>query len=167
MLAIFLIIFGILSRFLIHTPNFTPIAAIALFSGIYLSRKYAIVLPLAIMIISDIFLGFHNTIPFTWGSMILIAFLGLAVQKQKSFATLLGSSVVSAILFFIVTNFGCWLFWYPHTFGGFVNCYTLAIPFFRETLLSTLVYSGILIGIYEFVASKVKNTRLATVLYIK
>lgn len=167
MLAIFLIAFGVFSRFIIHTPNFTPIAAIALFSGLYLNRKYAFLLPIAILMISDIFLGWHSTIPFTWGSMILITALGLMTRQQKTVLNLFGSSFVSAVLFFVITNFGCWLLWYPHTTEGFLSCYTLAIPFFRQTLVSTLVYSAILIGIYEIIAYRVKETRLASVLLTK
>ncbi len=167
MLAIFLIAFGVFSRFIIHTPNFTPIAAIALFSGLYLNRKYAFLLPIAILMISDIFLGWHSTIPFTWGSMILITALGLMTRQQKTVLNLFGSSFVSAVLFFVITNFGCWLLWYPHTTEGFLSCYTLASPFFRQTLVSTLVYSAILIGIYEIIAYRVKETRLASVLLTK
>ncbi len=167
MLALLLLASGILMRLIPHAPNFTPVAAISLFGGVYLNRKHAILLPLSLMIISDIFIGLHDTVLFTWGSFVLIAVIGLWVRHHKSFGTILASNLISAVLFFVITNFGSWLsnlHMYPHTFQGLVSCYTLAIPFFRNTLLSCLVYSAVLFGLYEFVAARVKETRFARVL---
>ncbi len=164
MLAIFLIIFGIASRFVIHAPNFTPVIAIALFSGVYLNKKYAMFVPVILMIIADLFIGLHNTIFFTWGSMLLVAGLGFWARKNKNVKRIAISGLFSAILFFVITNFGAWLFMYPRTMEGFVNCYIAAIPFFRTTFLSTFVYVFILFGIYEIVANLVKNTRFAKLL---
>ena len=160
-----LLVFGILTRFISHAPNFTAVTAIALFGGVYLNRKYAILLPLVLMMISDVFIGFHDTIFFTWGSFVLIAFIGLWVREHKRASTILASSIVSAILFFIITNFGAWLsVLYPHTWNGFITCYTLAIPFFRNTLLSSVIYSTVLFGTYEYIAFRVKGTRFARAL---
>lgn len=165
MLVLALLVGGILMRLISHEPNFTPVTAIALFGGVYLNKKYAIFLPLTLMVISDIFIGFHDTILFTWGSFVLIALIGLWVREHKRVATILTSSVISAILFFIITNFGAWLsVLYPHTWQGFIDCYTLAIPFFRNTLLSSVIYSVVLFGTYEFIALRVKGTRFARVL---
>ena len=165
MLAIALIVLGIITRFIPHTSNFTPVIAIALFSGFYLNKKYAILIPLSLMIVSDLFLGTHNMIIFTWGSVALIAIFGIIMQKRKSALVIAGSSLTCAILFFLITNFGVWLAgWYTHTFAGLINCYTMAIPFFRSTLLSTLSYTAVLFGTYEFIAKRVKNTRFASVL---
>lgn len=165
MLAIALILLGIMMRFIPHVPNFTPVVAIALFSGFYLNKKYAVLVPLSLMIVTDIFLGFHNVMFFTWGSLILIVALGLIQKKRKSVLTIAGSSIASAILFFAITNFGVWLGgWYSYTLKGLVDCYVMAIPFFRTTLFSTLIYSAVLFSAYELIAKLVKNTRFATVL---
>ena len=165
MLAIALLIFGITARLLPHEYNFTPVTAIALFGGAYLSRRYAVILPLALMVISDIFIGLHDTIFFTWGSVILIALLGTQIKDRKTPAIVLGSSLVSALLFFIITNFGAWLSdLYPHNFNGLIDCYTLAIPFFRTTLISSVLYGVILFGSYELIAAAVKRTRFAKAL---
>jgi hypothetical protein len=69
------------------------------------------------------------------------------------------ASLISSLAFFLITNFAVWAFfsWYPHTFAGLVSCFTLALPFFRNTLLGDLVYSGIFFGAYElmlFLAAK-------------
>ena len=165
MLVVTLLTFGILARLLPHEHNFTPFTAIALFGGVYLSRRYAVILPLALMVISDIFIGLHDTIFFTWGSVILIALLGSGIKDRKTPAMVLGSSVVSALLFFIITNFGAWLSdLYPHNFKGLLDCYILAIPFFRSTLVSSVLYSVVLFGSYELAAFGVRKTRLAKAL---
>ncbi len=165
MLAIVLLVFGIALRFIPHAPNFTPVTAIALFGGVYLSRKHAILLPLALMMISDVFIGLHDTLLFTWGSFILIAVIGLWVKQHKSPAVILGTSVLSSVVFFLITNFGAWLSpLYPNTYEGLVNCFMLAIPFFRTTLASSLLYSVVLFGSYELVAAWAKKTRFARVL---
>ncbi|MDD5005646.1 MAG: hypothetical protein PHS93_03985 [Candidatus Omnitrophica bacterium] len=165
MLALILLITGIIFRFIPHTANFTPILAIALFGGAYLDKKYAILLPLALMMLTDIFLGVHNTVLFTWGSIILISGLGMFLRERKSAANVTLSALSSAVLFFIITNFGVWIMgWYPRTLNGLISCYTLAIPFFRTSIISTLVFSLGLFGIYEVVARKIKDTPLAKVL---
>lgn len=164
MLALTLLVFGIASRFFIHTPNFTPVLAIALFGGVYLRRSQALWVPLALMMASDLVLGLHSTIPFTWGSVLLVSLIGLWTRQNPSPLRIVSSTLVSAVLFFIVTNFGAWLAFYPLTKAGFVECYTLAIPFFRTTLVSTLVYSVVLFGMYEWLARRVAGTRLAPVL---
>lgn len=165
MLAIALIILGIITRLLPHVPNFTPVVAIALFSGFYLSRRYAVWVPLSLMIITDLFLGLHDLVLFTWGSFILITIIGITEKRKKSVLTVGVSSLASAILFFAVSNFGVWLAgWYGHSFQGLINCYVAAIPFFRTMLLSTLAYTVVLFGSYELIARWVKHTRFAAVL---
>jgi hypothetical protein len=161
MLAIALLVIGILSRLVYHTPNFTPVLALALFGGVYLNKRHALIVPLALMVLSDLLIGFHDVIFFTWGSVVLISALGLGVRKQKSFPTILGASILSAVLFFLVTNFGVWLFKYPHSIHGLTQCYVNAIPFFRTSLFSTLAYSAVLFGIYEVVAVRLQQTRFA------
>jgi hypothetical protein len=165
MLTLILLIFGIAMRFLPHEPNFTPVSAIALFGGVYLSKRYAILLPLLLMIFSDLVIGLHDTIAFTWGSFVLIAAMGVWLKNRKTPWLILASSAISALLFFLVTNFGAWLTdLYPHTWEGFLTCYTLAIPFFRNTLISSILYAVFLFGVYELIYHRVKKTRLARVL---
>ena len=166
MLAVIILGVGIISRIIIHVPNFTPIIAVSLFSGTYVNKKYCVLLPLGLMVFSDLIIGFHNTILFTWGTMALITFLGLWLRQNKNPITILGMSLISSVIFFIITKFGSGIMpgLDPPTWEGLQQCYILAIPFFRATLLSTVIYSFIFFGAYEFIAHRVKGTKLARVL---
>ena len=165
MLALSLILIGILLRFMPHADNFTPVAAIALFAGAYLKRRHAVIVPLVLMAVSDIFIGMHNVLIFTWGSFILASLLGLFIRKNKSFLRITGMSLLSSLVFFIVTNFGVWAMgWYPPTLAGLVNCYIMGLPFLRDFTVSTLLYSAVFFTAYEVIARRVKETKLAKVL---
>ena len=165
MLAISLIIIGILLRFIPHTANFTPVAAIAIFAGVYLNKKQAFIVPFLLMVLSDIFLGMHNVVLFTWGSFILVTCLGILAKNHKTFKVIASTSVVSSVLFYLITNFGVWVMgWYPQTAKGLLDCYILGLPFLRTFTVATLVYTVVFFGAYEFIASKVRSTKLAKVL---
>ncbi len=161
MLAFIMISFGILSRVIVHAPNFTPVLSLALFGGMYLKGRQAVGVPLALMAVSDFMIGFHHVMFFTWGSIVAISVLGLWLKKRKNFATVLGTSIVSAVVFFIVTNFGAWLTSYPHTMDGLRQCYILAIPFFRGTFISTIAYSVFFWAVYEWILKRSRGTALA------
>lgn len=146
-----LIFFAILSRFLPHPPNFTPIAAIALLSSKGFTNRWVVFLiPIVSLFISDLFIGLHATIPFVYISFILIALLGMYVKKIN-----IVSVLVSSTIFFLVSNFGVWLLYYPISTEGLVQCYTLALPFFLNTVLGDLVYGALLI--YPFYALQRRN----------
>ena len=146
-----LIFFAILSRFLPHPPNFTPIAAIALLSSKGFDNRWVVFLiPIVSLFISDLFIGLHATIPFIYISFILIALLGMYVKKINIVSVLLSSTI-----FFLVSNFGVWLLYYPISTEGLVQCYTLALPFFLNTVLGDLVYGALLI--YPFYALQRRN----------
>ena len=146
-----LIFFAILSRFLPHPPNFTPIAAIALLSSKGFTNRWVVFLiPIVSLFISDLFIGLHATIPFVYFSFILIALLGMYVKKINIISVLLSSTI-----FFLVSNFGVWLLYYPISVEGIIQCYTLALPFFLNTVLGDLVYGACLI--YPFYALQRRN----------
>jgi len=169
-IIIFLILvtLGAVFRLLPHPWNFTPIAAITLFSGVYLGKRYAILVPILAMFFSDIFLGFYEwkLMLAVYGSFALVGLIGLAIKKQKSLETILAGSLTASILFFLITNFAIWQFtsWYPKTLPGLIQCFILALPFFRNTLLGDLFFTGILFGAYELVLIFVEKKKLA-VLY--
>jgi len=167
MLAIGLLLIGVAARFLPHAPNFSPVIAIALFGGVYLRRSQALWVPLALMMVSDIFLGLHATIPFTWTSILLASLIGLWVRKSATPVRILSGAALSAIVFFAITNFGAWLAFYPQTGAGLKECFILAIPFFRMSLASALVYAVVLFGAYEVFAIRLKGTQLEPVLLKK
>ena len=166
MLAITLLIFGIFSRLVVHIPNFTPVIAIALFSGLYLKKSQSIILPLALLAITDSILGFHPTMPFVWGGMVLCVLIGQKLREKRSTKTVFAGSLISAFTFFLVSNVGVWLVGglYPLTIKGLADCFIMAIPFFKMELLSTLSYSFLLCGLYEAIATRIQNTRFSHVL---
>lgn len=156
--AVILILFAAFSRLLPHPANFTPIAAIALFSGAYLDKKYLYIVPVAAMLLSDMVLGFHNTMIWVYGSFVLIAFIGMWLKSHKRIGFIAGTTLVSSILFFVVTNFGMWTTgYYGMTWNGLVECYTMAIPFFRNTIAGDLVYVALMFGVYELIIKYAKT----------
>jgi len=159
-MAYIIIFLGILFRLLPHLPNMTPILAIALFGGVYLNKKQAIWLPIAIMAISDVFIGMHPLVLFTWGAMALASFIGLWLREHKTIGNTILSTLLGSFLFFVITNFGVWAMpegWYPHTLSGFISCYVMALPFFRNALAGDLLYVGVLFGVYEFAMFGIKK----------
>lgn len=131
--------------------NFAPVGAIALFGGVYLGKKYALWLPLVIMMISDVFLGYHSLIVLTWGSFALIGLIGLWLRKHKNIPNIVFGTVTGSLLFFFITNFGVWAAttMYPKTLDGLVQCFVMAVPFFRNTLASDMFYVAAFFGAYE------------------
>jgi len=154
-IALLLVLIGISFRIIPHAPNFTPIAAIALFGGVYFSKKIAFVLPLGAMLISDIFIGFYQTsvMVSVYGSFILCVILGFWLKKHKGWYAVGGSAVLSSVLFFLITNFAVWAFtpWYAKTLSGIIQCYLLALPFLKNTLLGDLFYTTVFFGSYELI----------------
>ena len=150
------IVLAALSRVLPHFNNFTPIAAMALFGGVYFSdKRLAFIVPLVAMILSDVILeittgwGFHNTIVYVYVAFILTSAVGLYVRKNTTVQTVLGASVISSFLFFMITNFGVW----AASGGvagasGLATTYVLGVPFFAPTLLGDVFYNTILFGAF-------------------
>lgn len=153
LIALIFILIGTVLRLLPHPPNFAPILAIALFGGVYLSRKIAFTLPIIAMVISDIFIGYYEPLVMVsvYGSFILCTILGFWLKKNKKWYTIGGGAIISAVLFFLITNFAVWAFtpWYAKTFSGIIQSYLMALPFFKNTLFSSLFYVTLFFGAYE------------------
>lgn len=167
------IVLAVLSRILPHPYNFTPLGAIALFGAAYFSdKKWAIIIPLMAMWISDLILNnfifaafFDGLTLFNWGmvwiygSLIFIALAGMKILKKISLPRILGSAVMASILFFVISNLGVWLTspMYPLSFQGLIACFTAAIPFFHNTLAGDLVYCAALFGAFEYLKYRVPD----------
>ena len=135
------VLIAALSRLIPHPPNFAPITAMSLFAGAYFSRKHlAYLVPILAMVVSDLFLGFYTISIFVYLSFALITWFGQRKNRVTPKLVLLGS-----VSFFMISNFGVWLLYYPKTIDGFLSCFTLAIPFFATSLLGDIVYSSILV----------------------
>lgn len=145
--------FAVILRLVPHPANVAPIAAMALFGGAYLDKRYALAVPLIAMFISDFFIGFHNTLPFVYGSFLLTGLIGLWLKTHKTIANTVGATLISSSLFFIITNLGVWLVGevYPKTSQGLIHAYFYAIPFFRNTIIGDVFYVILFFGSYELV----------------
>ena len=160
LILIIVVLFGLAMyvRLTDHPANFTPLAAIALFAGMYLPKKWAVILPISILFLSDLFLGFYDwkLALVVYSCFILVGVVGILVRKRKNVLNILSATLGVSLIFFMATNFAVWSFssWYPHTLEGLILNYTLAIPFFRNTLLSNLFFVGVLFGAYELVRLK-------------
>ncbi len=153
-LAIALVMFGVSSRLLPHFPNVVPITAITLLGSVYLPKKLFF-LPLIILFISDFFIGFYGTDMFyVYGSYLLTALIGLWLKEHNEIGTVIETSIFSSVLFFLITNFGVWAppnNWYLHNFAGLLNCYEMALPFFRNSLIADVGYTIILFVGYDLI----------------
>lgn len=145
------VLIAVVLRLVPHIPNFAPIGAMALFGGAYLDKRYALLMPLVAMFISDLFLGFHQTMPYVYVSFLITGFIGLTLRNRTNNTRLFFSSLGASLIFFVITNFGVWAEGrlYPQTLEGLARCYLLALPFFRNTLLGDLFYVMVFFGIYK------------------
>lgn len=142
-----------LLRFAPHAPNFQPLDALALFGGAVLPGGWAFVVPLGAIMLSDAVLGFFAPVMiWVYASYVAIAVAGRVALCRRSTVRIAGAALVAAVLFYLITDFGEWLGpLYPHTLAGLATSYVAAIPFLRNSVLSDLVYSLALFGIYEAV----------------
>ena len=156
LIIITMVLMAVATRLLPHPPNVAPITGIALFAGHQFgNKKLAFIIPILCMFISDLFLGFHSTLPFVYLAFISISFLGIFSRNIHN-----GTILTSSTIFFIVTNFGVWLLGYPNTLAGFISCYTLAIPFFVNTILGDLFFTHSLNYSFNKIEKKYPNLSL-------
>jgi len=147
-----IILLAVIARLIPHAPNFAPIGGLALFSGANFKNKIALLIPLSAMFISDIFLGFHKTVPYVYVSFIIIALIGGLIKNNK-WQSLALASLTSSVLFFLITNFGVWATgtMYTKNLDGLMQSYAMGLPFFRNTILSDLFYSFSFFYGYRFI----------------
>ena len=145
-----------ITRLIPHPWNFTPMLAAGIFSGFYFKQFYlSLFIVILSMFIGDLFLGFHSTMFFTYISLAIAVGLGFFIKYFK-ISEILFSGILSSVCFFIVTNFGAWatLEIYEKSLAGLINSYIMAIPFFHNTLLSTLLYLVVLKIIFESILNR-------------
>ncbi|MFL6786916.1 MAG: DUF6580 family putative transport protein [Sphingomicrobium sp.] len=150
-------------RLVPHPPNFTPIGAMALFSGAYLGKRpVAFAAPLGALLLSDLVLGFYHGQPTVYFSVALIVMIGMVALGRVSPVRVGAAAIVSSILFFVITNFGMWLFsgFYPRTLGGLEACYVAAIPFFQNTIAGDLFYAALLFGGFRIAELLIPSLRV-------
>jgi len=151
LLALALLVLAAALRIAPHPWNFTPVGAMALFSGALLKdRRLALLFPLLTLFLGDIFIGFHKLIPIVYASFLINVAIGLWLRDRRTISRISLATLAGAIQFFLITNFAVWQFLsgYPHTASGLVACYAAGIPFFWNTLAGDAVYAALLFGAY-------------------
>jgi hypothetical protein len=149
LLALALILLATALRIAPHPWNFTPVGAMALFSGAVLrDRRLAFLFPLLALFLGDIFVGFHKLVPFVYASFLINIAIGLWLRDRRALARISLATLLAALQFFLVTNFAVWqlLGSFPHTASGLVACYVAGIPFFWNTLAGDALYATLLFG---------------------
>ncbi len=170
------LLIAVLGRLIPHTSNFTPVESVALFAGAYLSARYfAFLLPLIVLYLTDLFLNntilrsfytsdegiiwYKNYMLYSAVSLIAIVAIGSLIKGKIKLWTVGLGALSGSLLFFLVSNFGVWIHStvYPKSMTGLVECYTLALPFLRNSILSNLLFTAVLFGAYEWAKSKVPS----------
>jgi hypothetical protein len=174
-----MILLAALSRLIPHPANFAPVGGMALFGAAYYSKRYwAYIIPMVSMWISDLilnnvvyaayfdrFVWFYSGSLFTYGAFVLIVLMGSFTLKKVRVPNLLFSALGASVVFFLVSNFGVWFSgtMYPKDFGGLMACYTAGIPFFKNTVLGDMFYTGVLFGAFEWSMLRFPQLRLQQV----
>jgi len=151
------IIFAIaIFRLVPHLPNVSPVAAMALFGGAYFTdKRLAFIVPFLALLLSDLIIGFHNTMIFVYAGFALTVCIGIWLQRNITLTRVTASAVAASVLFFLITNLGAWMTWalYPMTLDGLMQAYVAGIPFFQNSLLGNLVFTAVMFGGYALVHS--------------
>lgn len=183
MLAVFMIIGGVLLRLTPHVANFAPISATAIFGGANLNKRFAILVPLIAMAVSDYLLlyvspfgnpmvdfshiqpitaMFHSTTLYVWGSFVISGLIGIWLKSHKKPSYIIAASLLASIQFFVITNFGVWAGgMYSRGLDGLMESYIMGLPFFKWTLMGDLFYTGVFFGVYELAIRTAHKSNLA------
>ena len=143
---------AILGRIIPHPANATPLAALAILSGYAFYKNWAVLMTLISLCVSDILLGLLQNQPisgdwslFTYSGYMLLAFWAPQRSLTKKKMVIWEYVLVSTLIYWIWTNFGTWLTsgMYLHDGYGFFECYLAGVPFLRNALLGTVIYTAI------------------------
>lgn len=152
LLIVGLMIIAVFSRLIPHPWNFTAVGAVALFGGSHFqSKKLSLFLPLLILFMSDLILGFHTTMVWVYGAFLVTVLIGWNLRVKRSAGLLAGNSLLASSLFFLITNAGVWMTedMYSKDLSGLISCYVMAAPFFGNQIAGDLFFSVILFASYE------------------
>jgi hypothetical protein len=140
--------------------NVAPLAAMALLGGMYFGRRYALWVPLAVLAVTDLALNAQMHYPLVYWPRLIdyAAFLAIGLlglwSRRESTGTKVGCAVLTPFLFFLVSNFGVWMFGmslanhaYPATIAGLTECYAAGLPFLRGTLIGDWAFMTLFVAI--------------------
>jgi hypothetical protein len=160
MYAIGLTVLSAMGRLIPHAPNVTPLGGSCLFAGSRISGPLADLLPLAVMIATDPFVGGYTAIsPVIYASFLISVWIGRRLVREVTAVRVGGAAFLCSLQFFLLTNLAVWFraaegpgHMYAPTPGGLLECYAAALPFWGRTLAGDLLFSGALFGMYALLA---------------
>ena len=153
-----LIVLLAFSRLIPHPPNFTPILGMAVFSGAIINKKIvAYLVPLAAMLLSDLYLGFHSGMPIIYFTLAVCVLIGTFIESRVTILNSILGITAGVLVFYLITNFTVWYGsgMYENSFSGLITCYVMGLPFLQNTFISSLIY-----GMGAFLIYEVINKRL-------
>ncbi len=163
------VVIGVLSRWVDHAPNITPIVGIALFISYMWKISHSAIFTVLTIFLSNLILGYEfDMIQLSvYLGLLFPSFVGIFLKNinsiYKKYISIVGLSFLSSIFFYLITNFAVWIWsgMYEHTINGLFFCYEMAIPFFRNTLIGDLFSSLLLFGVYDLLKIYIKNSDLS------
>ena len=144
-----MIVLAAVLRLAPHPWNFTPVGAVALFSGARVrDRRLAFLLPVLVMLATDLINGFNKLSPVVYASFLLSVLIGRFLIRKRNLMRIGGATFLGSLQFFVITNFGVWAFLnsYPRTGAGLAACYLAGVPLFWNTLAGDVTYATLLFG---------------------
>jgi len=156
-IPITLLVLLIISRMLSDIPNFTPTISLIIFTGFYIqNRSLAILIIVISQLLSDLYIGYHSSMFFVYTAFLLIAYLSPLIIKKLNVTSVLFASILSPSIFFIITNFGVWFTMglYSFNISGLLNSYIAGIPFFKYSLMSTILFSLTILVLHRTIAKR-------------
>ena len=154
--SIGLILLLAFSRLIPHPPNFTPLITVAIMSSYFFKNIYLSFFVILIsMVLGDIFIGFYNNMFFVYLSLLLISYIFFKIIKKMNYKNLFVYALIGSLIFYLISNFGVWILGnlYDKNFNGLIECYIMAIPFLKNTIISTIFYSYLI----YFSENKLRN----------
>lgn len=156
--VVMLILLAALTRFIPHPFNFTAVGAMALFSGAnFKDKRFAYLMPIAVMALTDLFIGFHFSILPVYACFVFTVWMGTRISSKQNILNVSASSITSSVVFFLITNLPFWYLdqhLYSMNLQGTLLSYTMALPFFSNQILGDLFFNGILFSVYHLVVLK-------------
>lgn len=151
---VLLVALDITMRLTAHAPNFTPVAASALFASfLFESSMLAAAVPMVAMAAGDLVIGTYD-----WRIMVVVysalaipVFFGRYIRGHFGAARIVTSALAGSTIFFLTTNFAVWYWEYTRNLSSLLRCYVVAIPFFRNTIAGDLFWSVVLFTSYAVV----------------
>jgi hypothetical protein len=159
-----MVILGACARLAPHPWNFTPLIALALFSGSQ-ARKAGtgVLVTLLALVLSDAIMGFYQGFWYVYGAALIPVLLGRLIGSRASARSIGLAALASSLSFFVITNFMVWAggHMYPHSASGLTACFVAAIPFYQNQLLGDAFYTVALFGGFALIRSRIEPSQQA------